>query len=113
MLIKVRKKQGQNLEKEILSLLLFTREKGHRSITMNQLFCDTPLSGVVTLVDYSSAIAPVWQAPAQVPQLTQEPASITYWLSPWEIAPTGHSGSQVPQLTQESEITYAILVSSF
>lgn len=58
---------------------------------------------------YSWEIAPVGQVPAHVPQSTQVPASITYWLSPWEIAPTGHSGSHEPQLTQESEITYAIL----
>ena len=29
------------------------------------------------------------------------------------IAPAGHSPSQVPQLIQSSEITYAIIVSSF
>ena len=38
------------------------------------------------VADYSSLIAPVGQTPAQVPQLTQEPASITNWLSPWLIA---------------------------
>lgn len=60
----------------------------------------------------SSLIAPVGHTPAQVPQEMQASASITYWLSPWEIAPTGHSPSQVPQLTQESEITNAICIPS-
>ena len=62
MLIKVRKKQGQNLEKEILSLLLFTREKGHRSITMNQLFCDTPY---VFELKHSSAVLLFVRMPAK------------------------------------------------
>ena len=62
--------------------------------------------------NYPSLIAPVGQTPAQVPQEMQASASITYWLSPWEIALTGHSLSQVPQLTQESEITYAMIISS-
>lgn len=68
-----------------------------------------PLASFFNPKNYSSLIAPVGQTPAHVPQLTQAPASITNWLSPWLIAPTGHSGSHVPQLTQESEITYAII----
>ena len=78
------------------------KEKAVTTVTAFYLF-------MYTKSDYSSLIAPVGQTPAHVPQLTQEPASITNWLSPWEIAPTGHSGSHVPQLTQESEITNAIL----
>ena len=62
--------------------------------------------------NYSSEIAPVGHTPAQVPQLIQVSASITYWLSPSEIAPTGHSAAQLPQLTQESLITYAIGITS-
>ena len=63
--------------------------------------------------NYSWLIAPVGQAPAQVPHSMQVSAAISYFPSPAEIAPTGHSPSQVPQLTHESEITYAILSSSF
>ena len=63
--------------------------------------------------NYSWLIAPVGQTPAQVPQSIQVSASISNLLSPAEIALTGHSGSQVPQFTHESEITYAILFSSF
>lgn len=32
-------------------------------------------------------------------------ASITYWLSPWEIAPMGQASAQEPQLTQASLMT--------
>ena len=49
-------------------------------------------------------MAPTGQAPAQVPQLMQLLASISYLPSPWLMALTGHSPSQVPQETQESVI---------
>ena len=73
--------------------------------SIDQKAVENHVNGAVWAFDYG-------QTPAQVPQLTQEPASITNWLSPWLIAPTGHSGSQVPQLTHESEITYAIDIPS-
>lgn len=63
-------------------------------------------------LNYSSEIAPVGHAPAQVPQEMQVSASITYCPSPSEIALTGHSPSQVPQDTQASEITYAMINTS-
>ena len=50
-------------------------------------------------------MAPVGQVSAQEPQSMQEPASMTYWVSPWEIAPTGQAPSQEPQLTQASLMT--------
>ena len=40
----------------------------------------------------------------QAPQSTQVSASITYWVSPWEMASTGQFSAQVPQLTQASVI---------
>jgi hypothetical protein len=55
-------------------------------------------------IAYSSTIASVGQAEAQVPQLTHVAASITLAPSPSLIAPTGHSPSQAPQLTQASVI---------
>lgn len=73
---------------------------------------ESTLPGVSFDFDQPCSIAPVGQAPAQVPQSTQESALISYFPSPAEIAPTGHSPSQVPQLTQESVITYAIGKSS-
>jgi hypothetical protein len=60
-----------------------------------------------------SLIAPVGHTPAQVPQLMQVSASISYFPSPWEIAFTGHSPAQLPQLTQVSLITYAMIIASF
>ena len=59
--------------------------------------------------NYSSEIAPVGHTPAQVPQLIQVSASITYCPSPSAIAFTGHSPSHVPQLKHASLITYAII----
>lgn len=55
-------------------------------------------------VIYSSEMASAGQAPAQVPQLMQVPASMTRFESFSEIAETGHSDSQAPQFTQASEI---------
>ena len=60
-----------------------------------------------------SLIAPVGQASAQVPQSMQESASNTSRSSHREKSPAGHSLSHVPQLTHSSEITYAIVISSF
>ena len=48
------------------------------------------------------------QVSAQVPQSRQAPASIWYWVSPWEIAPTGQASAHAPQLTQAELIAYAI-----
>ena len=73
---------------------------------------EADVRNVLENLRYPPETAPVGQTPAQVPQEMQASASITYWLSPWEIALTGHSLSQVPQLTQESEITYAMIISS-
>lgn len=53
---------------------------------------------------YSSEIASAGHTPAQVPQLTQAPASMTRLPSFSEMADDGHSGSQAPQFTQASEI---------
>jgi len=60
------------------------------------------------LIAYSSTIASVGHAEAQVPQLTQVAASITLAPSPSLIAPTGHSPSHPPQFTQAPVILYAI-----
>ena len=48
------------------------------------------------------------QAPAQVPQLTQAPSSISNLPPASLIAPTGHAPAQVPQPMQVSLILYAI-----
>ena len=63
--------------------------------------------------NYSAEIAPVGQAASHVPHSRQTSASMTYFPSPSEIASAGHSLAHVPQATHSSEITYAMILSSF
>lgn len=64
-------------------------------------------------VAYSAEIAPVGHAASHVPHSRQTSGSITYLPSPSEIASAGHSLAHVPQATHSSEITYAMIRSSF
>ena len=84
-------------------------------IAMKRIFCAgqkasgargvTPCTAFLPYVAvYSATMASVGQLAAQAPQSTQASASITYWVSPWEIASTGQFSAQVPQLTQASVI---------
>lgn len=70
---------------------------------------------VVTLynLNYSAEIAPTGQEASQAPQERQVSLSISYWESPCEIAFAGQPDAQVPQLMQLSEITYAIVKTSY
>ena len=61
----------------------------------------------------SEEIAPAGQEASQAPHDKQVSAFISYFVSPCEIAPTGQPSAQVPHETHESEITYAIVRSSF
>jgi hypothetical protein len=67
----------------------------------------------ISKTDYASEIAPVGHVLSQAPQSMQASASMTYWVSPWEIASTGQDSMQLPQLMQVSLITRAILKFSF
>ena len=53
-------------------------------------------------------IASLGQVSAQLPQLKQASASITYLSAPSLIALTGQTSAQQPQLIQLSLITYAM-----
>ena len=58
-------------------------------------------------------MAPTGQLAAQVPHSTQALASMTYLLSPAEMASAGQLAAQVPHMTQSSEITYALVSTSY
>lgn len=72
-----------------------------------------PAKAGFSICSYSSEIAPAGQVPAHEPQEIQVAASISNLPSPSLIAPTGQEPAQAPQDTQLSEITNAIIISSF
>ena len=89
-------------------------QKAERKNKKGRTEVETRQSVLYKYLDYSPAeIASVGHSSAQVPQSRHASASITNLPSPSEIASAGHAAAQVPQLTQSSEITYAIMISSF